>query len=155
MTNSLRAIHRYWIQILVLAVIVQIGAAGYGAFYADTNLGDANSSTITQKQFDHGFGVHTALGYLILLGAVLLFLLASAARLGRRRVLLTLVLPLLVILQVALAIVGGSSPAVGFFHPVNALVILGYVGYLAHLARADARQVTRAAADAVAPLASG
>jgi Family of unknown function (DUF6220) len=142
MTNSLRAIHRYWVQILFVAVIVQIGAAGYGAFYADTKLGNSNSSTITEKQFDHGFGVHMALGYLILLGGLLLFVMALAAQLGRRRVLLTLVLPLLVFLQVILAIVGGSSPFVGIFHPLNALVILGYCGYLAHLARADAKYAT-------------
>ena len=30
----LRAIHRYWLALLTLAIVVQIGAAGYGAFYA-------------------------------------------------------------------------------------------------------------------------
>ena len=154
MTKSLRVIHRYWVQVLFLAVIVQIGAAGYGAFYADTKLGNSNSSTITQKQFDHGFGVHMALGYLILLGSLLLFLMSLAARLGRRWVLLTLVLPLLLILQVALAIIGGSTPAVGIFHPLNALLILGYSGYLAHQARANSKQAAETTIDRAGAVAS-
>lgn len=151
MTAALRTLYRYWVTIILLAVIVQIGAAGYGAFYADTKVGHNTNNTITQKQFDHGFGAHIALGYLILLASILLLLLALAARPGRTRILQTLALPLLVILQVVLGVSGGSTPAVGALHPVNALLILGLAGYLARQAWQQARQAPRAATTVPAP----
>jgi len=139
MTRFSRTLYRYWASLMFAAVIVQIAAAGYGAFYADTKVG-GDAGSVTQKQFDHGFGFHIALGYLIFLAALLLFLLSLVGRIGRRHILLTLALPLLVILQIALGIVGGSTPAVGALHPVNALVILGLAGYLAHHAWATHRR---------------
>ena len=151
MARAFRAVYRYWASILFVAVIVQIGAAGYGAFYADAKAG-GDAGSVTQSQFDHGFGVHIFLGYLIFLAAVLLFLFALAARLGRNRVLLALALPLLVVVQIMLGMVGGGTPAVGALHPVNALLILGLVGYLAHQAwatqrRGEAVPLTAPAAD--------
>jgi len=148
MTKALRAVYRYWVAILFVAVIVQFGAAGYGAFYADTKVG-GNAGSVTQTQFDHGFAFHVALGFLIFLGAVLLFLLALAARIGRKGVLLSLAMPVLVFVQIQLAVSGGSTPAVGALHPVNALLILGLVGYLAH--RAWATQRRRRAVPATTP----
>jgi hypothetical protein len=131
-------VYRYWTSILFAAVIVQIGAAGYGAFYADTKVG-GNAGLITQKQFDHGFAFHIALGFLIFAAAILLFVFSLAARLGRKRVLLTLALPALVFVQIQLAMFGGSTPAVGALHPVNALLILGLAGHLTHKAWAKLR----------------
>ena len=129
MTNSLRAIYRFWAMLLFPAVIVQIGAAGYGAFNAANKLSD--TTPVTQKQFDHGFSFHTGFGYILFLAALLLFVFALAARLGRKRVLLALAAPLLFFLQIVLAIIGGGTPAIGVLHPVNALVIAGFTGYLA------------------------
>jgi len=138
MTKVFRATYRFWVSILFVAVVVQIGAAGFGAFYADSKVG-GDAGSVSQKQFDHGFGVHIALGYIIFLASLLLFLLALAARLGRKGVLLTLVLPLLVFVQIVLARVGANTPGVGALHPVNAVAILGLVGYLAHWAWAKHR----------------
>jgi hypothetical protein len=55
-----------------------------------------------------------------------------------------------VILQVVLGVSGGSTPAVGALHPVNALLILGLAGYLARQAWQQARQA-RAATTVPAP----
>ena len=92
--KALRTIYRYWITLIWLAVVVQIAAAAYGAFYAADKLGDQKGSDetkmISEKAYDHGFGFHTGFGYAIFLGAVLLLLIALAARLGKRRVLLAL-----------------------------------------------------------------
>ena len=115
--NALRAIYRYWLTILWLAVVAQIAGAAYGAFYAAQKLGDQKGSDehklISEKTFDHGFGFHTGFGYLIFLGAVLLLLLALAARLGKRQILLSLAVPLLVVLQIVLAWISEGVHGVG------------------------------------------
>jgi hypothetical protein len=132
--NALRAIYRYWLTILWLAVVAQIAGAAYGAFYAAQKLGDQSGSDenklISEKAFDHGFGFHTGFGYLIFLGAVLLLLLALAARLGKRQTLLSLAVPLLVALQIVLAWISEAVHGVGILHGLNALFIFAFVGWL-------------------------
>ena len=132
--NALRAIYRYWLTILWLAVIAQIAGAAYGAFYTAQKLGDQSGSDehkiISEKTFDHGFGFHTGFGYLIFLGAVLLLLLSLVARLGKRQILLSLAVPLLVALQIVLAWISEGVHGVGILHGLNALVIFGFVGWM-------------------------
>ena len=128
----MRAVYRFWVTIIWLAVVVQISAAAYGAFYSADKLGDQEGSDetkmISEKAFDHGFGFHTGFGYLIFLGAVLLLLIALAARLGKRRALLALAVPLSVILQIVLAWISEDVHAVGPLHGLNALIIFGLTG---------------------------
>jgi hypothetical protein len=132
--QALRTVYRYWLTLLFLAVIVQIAAAAYGGFYAAQKLGDQKGSDeqkmISEKVFDHGFGFHTGFGYLIFLGAVVLLLLALAARLGKRRVLWALVVPIAVAVQIVLAWISESAHGVGILHGINALVVFGLTGYL-------------------------
>ena len=45
MTNVFRALYRFWAVLLFVAVIVQVGAAGYGAFSADHQAGTAKPRT--------------------------------------------------------------------------------------------------------------
>jgi len=131
MTNSMRAVYRFWARLIFVAVIVQVAAAGYGAFYAAHKVGEKPKETLTNKQWDHGFGFHGILGSMIFLAGVLLFLFALAGRFDRKRVLLALALPVLVFVQILLAIIGGSVPAVGALHGANALVVVGFAAYLA------------------------
>jgi hypothetical protein len=126
--NALRAVYRYWISILALAVVVQIGLAGYGAFYATEKVHD---SSINEDIYEDGFGAHIGLGYLIFLGAVIAVILVLLARPGKRPVLMTVGLLALVMVQIVLAWIGGTVPAVGALHPINAFIILGLVGALA------------------------
>jgi hypothetical protein len=155
--KALGTIYRYWITLLFLAVVAQIAGAAYGAFYAAQKLGDQEGSDeskmISEKVFDHGFGFHIAFGYLIFLGAIVLFLLALGARLGKRRVLFALAVPLLVVVQIVLAWISESVHAVGILHGVNALVIFGLTGYLTGEAWRGERaaQATPAAPVAVSP----
>ena len=141
--HALRTIYRYWLTLLFLAVIAQIAGAAYGGFYAAQKLGDQKGSAehkvISEKVFDHGFGFHTAFGYFIFLGAVVLLLLALAARLGKRGVLFALAVPVAVAVQIVLAWVSGSVHAVGILHGINALVVFGLTGYLAGQAWRSAR----------------
>jgi hypothetical protein len=149
--QALRTIYRYWIAIIFLAVVAQIAAAAYGGFYAAQKLGDQKGSDehklISEKVFDHGFGFHTGFGYLIFLAAVVLFLLALAARLGKRRILWSLAVPLVVALQIVLAWISEEVHAIGILHGINALVVLGLTGFLTR----EAWWGTRMAASAPTP----
>ena len=133
--KALATIYRYWITLLFLAVVAQIAGAAYGAFYTAQKLGDQKGSDehklISEKVFDHGFGFHIAFGYLIFLGALVLLLLALAARLGKRRILFALAVPVAVAVQIVLAWISESVHAVGILHGINALVIFGLTGYMA------------------------
>ena len=131
--TALRSIYRVWAVVLFVAVVVQVGAAGYGAFSASHKL-EHPGDTLGHTSFDHGFSFHDALGYLILIGAVVLFALALAGQLGKPRVLWPLAAPLLVLVQVLLGVAGESVPAVGALHAVNALLVVALTGLLAHRA---------------------
>jgi hypothetical protein len=133
----LRTIHRYWLALLTVAIVVQVGAAGYGAFYAADK---ADPGPMTTKQFDHGFSFHAGFGYFIFLGGIVLLLLALGARLGMRGVLRNLGVPVLLAVQIVLAWIGSGTPAVGVLHPINAFLILGLVGSLAYEAWQGTRQ---------------
>ena len=116
------AVYRVWAAIVVAAVVVQIGLAGYGAFYTANKVEDAS---ITQDIFDDGWGLHAGVGYLVILAGLLLVLIALGARVGRRRVLQALGLFGLLILQMLLAWFGFEVPVIGILHPINAFLILG------------------------------
>src|SRR5262245_32512552 len=105
-------------------VVIQIGLAGYGAFYAAHKLEDEGSS-ITDQQFEDGFGIHMGFGYLIWLAAIVLLVIGVIAGIGKWRLGKHGVLALLLTLQILLAWIGGTVPAIGAFHPLNAFVILG------------------------------
>jgi hypothetical protein len=128
-TGALRTVYRYWALILFLAVIVQIFLAGLGAFAVAGEADDG--ATVDEDLVDDKFGPHGALGFFIGPGALLLFLIALGARLGRNRVLLSLGVLALWFLQEILAGAGTDVSFVGGLHAANALVILGLTGYLA------------------------
>jgi Family of unknown function (DUF6220) len=143
--QALRTIYRYWAGIVFLAVIAQIAAAAYGAFYTADKLtsqpGDDDAShTITEVTFDKGFDFHTGFGYIIFLGSVLLLLLALAARVGRPRIWWNLALPVLLLAQIVLAWISEEVAAVGPIHGVNALIILSLSGYIAYAEWGRARR---------------
>ncbi len=145
--KALATIYRYWITLLFLAVVAQIAAAAYGAFYTAQKLGDQKGSDehklISEKVFDHGFGFHIAFGYLIFLGALVLLLLALGARLGKRRILFALGVPVAVAVQIVLAWISASVHAIGILHGINALVIFSLTGYLVGQAWRGARGMQR------------
>jgi hypothetical protein len=125
--KAFRAIYRIWVTILTAAVVLQIFFAGYGAFDAAHKLED-EGSTIDDDAFNSSFDPHIALGYLIFLGTLVLLLLSFGAR-GKSRILRSLGVVLLVMLQIVLAWIGFGVPYVaGGLHPINAVVILGFLG---------------------------
>jgi hypothetical protein len=128
-TGALRSVYRYWIVILALWVVVLVFLGGYGIF--DT-VDAATEGVADEEQVDDAFGLHGGLGFFFGPASLLLFLFALGARLGRNRVLLSLAVLGLWFVQEILAGAGESAPIVGALHPVNALVILSLVLYLAY-----------------------
>lgn len=125
----LRLIYRLLMTVITGAVIVQIGAAGYGAFHAANGLKD-KGDTFKHEQWDHGWSVHGGLGWLIVYAILLAFLLALVARVGQPRIWWQLGLAVAGVLQVVFALVGEDHGWVGVFHPVNALVIAALAGQI-------------------------
>jgi hypothetical protein len=113
-----RTVHRVLLSVFTLGVIVQFFLAGLGVFRVDHGASDA--------RFDHVFSPHRTLGNVLFLIALLVLLAALLARLGRTRVLLSLVLPLLVYLQFVFANNGPSWFRA--LHPVNAVLVLALAG---------------------------
>jgi uncharacterized protein DUF6220 len=136
---------RIWASLVSLAVIVQVGLAAYGAFHAVDESDD--KGTIGKKTVEDGFNAHSALGYLILIGALVLLLLALAARRqgGSDRVKWSGLLFGLLIVQVLLAWAGSATAWLGILHGMNALAIAGFAGSLAGREWAAYRGAARAA----------
>ena len=124
---ALRMIYRYWVAIMLLGIVVQFFLAGLGVWDV---IGAADETAQDTEAIEDAFTPHGALGFFLFLGGVLLFLISLGARLGRNRVLLSLAVPLLIVVQGFLAGGGEEAAAIGGLHPVNGLIILGLVGYL-------------------------
>ena len=142
----MRTVYWIWSMVVLVMVVLQIGFAGYGAFYAAHKLEDEGSS-ITDKTFEDGFGLHIGFGYLVWLAVMVLLVIGVIAGVGRWRLGKHGVLALLLTLQILLAWTGGSVPAVGALHPLNAFVILGLTISIVW----DGWQARKAASATVAP----
>ena len=119
------AVYKYLAGVVFLAVLLQIGFAGYGAFSVAK---DTDGGTVNEDRFEDVFGMHSGFGYLVVLLGLILLVVSLVAR---HRVKHTLILFGLLVLQVILAWIGFEVPWVGFFHPINAMVIAGLIGFIA------------------------
>jgi hypothetical protein len=132
--------------VVLVMVVLQIAFAGYGAFYAAHKLEDEGSS-ITDKTFEDGFGIHIGFGYLLWLAVMVFLVIGVIAGVGKWRLGKHGVLALLLTLQILLAWFGGSVPAIGALHPLNAFVILALSLSIVW----DGWQARKAGSAAVAP----
>ena len=141
----MRAVYKWWATWVFVAIVVQVGLAGYGAFYVagkTDNSGVANSDT-----FDSGFGAHVVWGYLgVGLSIVILVVIGLIGGIGRWRLGRQGILLLLFVLQVVLAGGGYATPYVGFFHPVNALLMFALAGSIVYTTWHEARSTAPAPA---------
>ena len=138
---------RIWASLVSLAVIVQVGLAGYGAFHAVDESDD--KGTIGKNAVSNGFDAHAALGYIIFLAALVLVVLAFLSRRqggDSARVKWAGGLVLLIVLQVLFAWAGDAAAGLGVLHGMNALAIAGVAGSLAGREWAAHRAGTRAPA---------
>jgi hypothetical protein len=120
----LGAIYKYLATLIFVGVLVQVGFAGYGAFFTSAALEDKGNS-LGHEAFDHAWRFHTGFGYVVVYATVLLFLIGLVARIGRPRIWFALALAVAGIVQLILAYLGEDHPKAGFLHPLNAFVIFG------------------------------
>ncbi len=114
-THAMRWSYVVYTWLILGAVIVQFFLAGLGVFGGGNN-----------------FEAHRNLGYALLFLMALDLVLAIVARLPWRIVGLTLLLPLLVVLQsVFIQLWESGQSTLAAFHVVNALLIFSLCGYLA------------------------
>jgi hypothetical protein len=121
----MRAVYRYLSLLVFAAVILQVGFAGYGAFKV---AGDVEDSSVDEDQVGDAFGAHAGFGYLVILLGLIALIVALVAR---HRIKHAAILFGLLVLQLLLAWFGFESPFIGFFHPINALVIFAVSGWIA------------------------
>ncbi len=131
----MRAAYKWIATLVVVAVVIQVGFAGFGAFYAAHKIDDSNTDpkTMTSDQFETGFGAHFVGAVVVIALILALVIVALIGGFGRYRLGRAGVLALLLILQIILAGVAFAVPAFGFLHAVNALVILAFAGWTAAL----------------------
>ena len=142
----LRAVYRWWAVLLFVLIVVQVGLAGYGAFYAASKL-DGEGATIDEDTFMDGFGLHAGVGYLVILAGLIFLVIGLIAGIGKWRLGRHGLLALLLIVQLFLAWFGFEEPVIGIFHPVNALVLFSLAGWTAW----DEWRMSRAGTTPAAP----
>lgn len=119
----MRTVYWAWSMVVLAMVVIQIGLAGYGAFYVANKLED-EGSTINDDVFMDGFGLHAGFGYLVILSGLILMVLGLIAGIGKWRLGRHGLLFLLLFIQLWLAWIGFAVPfPVGFLHPINAVFI--------------------------------
>jgi hypothetical protein len=126
----MRAVYRWWTAIVIVAVLVQIAFAGYGAFYT-VDKADEKAKVITNDGVGHGWSPHSGFGYLVILLGILLVPIAFAAKVDRERKRWSLLIAGLMILQFFLAVLGWTWAPLGFLHPINAIALAAVSGTLA------------------------
>jgi len=140
----LRQAFKYLTSLLFLAIVVQVGFAGYGIFHAIDKAD--KDGTVTKKTIENGFDPHGVVGTVIVVVMLLLVLTALGGRLGPVYVKWAGGLFALGLLQMLFAYLGTkSAPVGGFLHGINALAIYAGAALLAH------RAWTQRPADTVAP----
>ena len=115
-----RAILRYFVPLYALAVVVQIFLAGEGIFGAEGSPTNDDMSATLNAHRDFGYVLAEP-------GAFLLLVVALFAWLpNKRERWLSVALPFVLWIQLPLTLSRWS----GAFHPLNAFVILGLLGFL-------------------------
>jgi hypothetical protein len=107
-------LQRTCLALYLAAVALQVYAAGLALFGATS------------------FVPHAILGYLLILGALVLLGLTAAARLPRRATVLAVLILAVTALQPVLALgLRGRAPALAALHPLNALLIVALAAWIA------------------------
>src|ERR1700757_1377058 len=135
---------KYVTTLFFFGVIAQFFLVGYGLFAMKHGATIDNAKSLDP---------HRGLGFLLSdLGAILLLILALLAWPQPRKLLgAWILLAVLAFVQGILATVGYKHWGVGMFHPVNALILLGLSGRLAHYAWTSGKKQEGDAAPAAVP----
>jgi heme A synthase len=134
----MKAVHRWWTIVIPFLVIVQITLVGVGAFHGSSAVDDKFGKKVVppcdpscgkafKDSYDNWFSPHVTFGYLLVL-SVLLYAVFSLATRDRQLMKMGGIAAGLFVLQVVLAYLAYGVNALGWLHPLNALVILAFTG---------------------------
>jgi hypothetical protein len=140
----MKAVFRWWTMVMPLLVVIQITLVGVGAFHGSTAVDDKFGKKVVptcdpscgkafKDSYESWFGPHIAFGYILVLIGLLYGLFSLATR-DRRLMKIGGITAGLFIVQLLLAYLAYGVNALGWLHPLNALVILGWTGRNAYLA---------------------
>jgi len=134
---------RYVTTLYFLGVIVQFFLVGYGLFAMK------HGATIDNAK---SLDAHRGLGWILSdFGAGLMLILVLLAWPARRLLGAWILLAVLAFFQAILAASGYHHWGLGMFHPVNAIILLGLSGRLAHYSWTTSKGDDAATAPATAP----
>jgi hypothetical protein len=134
---------RYVTTIFFIGVVVQFFLVGYGLFAMKHGATIDNAKSLDP---------HRGLGWaLSTYGAPLMLILVLLAWPARRLLGAWILLAILAFVQALLASAGYKHWGFGMFHPVNALILLGLSGRLAHYAWTTRKSKETASVPAAAP----
>ncbi|HKS79028.1 MAG TPA: DUF6220 domain-containing protein [Gaiellaceae bacterium] len=134
---------RYVTSLFFLGVVVQFFLVGYGLFAMK------HGATIDDAK---SLDPHRGLGWILSeFGSILMLILVLLARPARRLLGAWILLAVLAFFQAVLASSGYHHWGLGMFHPVNAIILLGLSGRLAHYAWTTGKSADAVAAPVTAP----
>jgi hypothetical protein len=153
-------VHRWWTIVIPFLVVIQVALVGLGAFHAANQLDDKfgdkqippcdpGCGKAIKDGWENWFAPHIAFGYLLVVAAIAYGLFSFATR-DRRLMKVGGITLVLFLIQAPLAWIGGGVPALGWLHPLNALLILGFTGRNAYAAWQERAAVQPAPATATA-----
>lgn len=120
---TMRMVHAIVAVVFVVAIVVQVFLAG---------------AALLQLGGNGDFRTHVDFGYTeVGLAALAVVVSAFLARVGRRRILLSVALLVLYIVQTLLPVAKSSLPAVAALHPVNAMLLFALATWFAWTAWRD------------------
>jgi len=133
----MKAVLRWWTIVLPALVVLQILLLGVGAFHATHTIDDKFGDKVPpacdsacghalNNSIGNWFGPHVAFGYLLVLFAILYGVVSLFG--DRQQKKIGGITAGLFVIQVLLAWLGDGIPALGWLHPLNALLILGFTG---------------------------
>lgn len=134
---------KYVTSLFFLGVIVQFFLVGYGLFAMK------HGATIDNAK---SLDAHRGFGFILTdVGAILMLVLVLLAWPARRLLGAWILLAVLSFVQGILASAGFKHWGIGMFHPVNALLLLGLSGRLAHYAWTTGKAAEGVEAPAAVP----
>ena len=147
----MKSVFRWWTMIMPLLVVIQITLVGVGAFHGSTAVDDKFGKKVVpacdpscgkafKDSYESWFGPHIAFGYILVLIGLLYGLFSLATR-DRRLMKIGGITAGLFIVQLFLAYLAYGVNALGWLHPLNALIILAWTGRNAYLARQERETV--------------
>ena len=80
----MQTVYKWWAGLMLVAVVLQVGFAGYGAFFVADKV-DGDGKTIDEDGFMDGFGIHMGFGYIVWLLGIVFLVIGVIAGIGRWR----------------------------------------------------------------------